>query len=239
MRLSLAALFCLLFSAAASAESSAPADNPYASNYVSRLSPPAAAGEPRIYRGVDKEADYQRLLEEGYDLLGYSSFEAADVAPELLTEQARMLHADLALIYTQRMGRVPASVRLDQAKAAARPSKDGAVPVSGEQPKFYEYYAAYWTKLPPPLLGVHVKREEGLAQDARGVQVIAVIQDSPAAMAGIRRGDSLLRLGDEDLRESEALVRAAQRYAGQRVLAVVERDGAELTSTVELNARRP
>lgn len=243
MRLPLVALFCLLFSATASGETDTPSDNPYASNYVSRMPAPAAQGEagPRIFRGTDKDADYLRLLEQGYDLLGYSSFEAGDVAPERLVEQASALHADLALVYTQRIGRVPASVKLDQAKAAARPLKGGAAPpatVSGEQPKFYEYYAAYWTKLPAPLLGVHVRRDGKLAKDARGLEVIAVIGDSPAAMAGLRRGDTLLQLGDVDLREPEALVEAARRYAGQRVAAVLDRDGSAVTAMVQLNARR-
>lgn len=240
MRLPLVALLCLLVSATASGETNAPSDNPYASNYMSRMPGPPAQGEasPRILRGTDKEADYQRLLEQGYDLLGYSSFEAGEVAPERLVEQAGALRADLALVYTQRIGRVPASVKLDQVKAAAR---EGAVPAAaapGEQAKFYEYYAAFWTKLPAPLLGVHVRRDGELAMDARGLEVIAVIGDSPAAMAGLRRGDTLLQLGDVDLREPEALIEAARRYAGQRVAAVLDRDGSTVTAMVQLNARR-
>lgn len=246
MRLSLiVSLFALLAACAgAGPTQSVVSDNPYSKGYVSRLPIPAAKGDaaPRVYRGTDKDADYQRLLEQGYDLIGYSSFEAGDVDPQRLNEQVRALHADLTLVYTKRMANVPASVRMDQAKTAAKAaSKDSAkstVKLSGAQPAFYEYYAAYWVKLPAPLLGVHVQRDARLPQDAPGLGVIAVIQGSPAAAADIRKGDTLLRLGDVALRQPQAMLEAARRYAGQRVEVVLDRGGAALTQSVQLNAPR-
>jgi S1-C subfamily serine protease len=71
-----------------------------------------------------------------------------------------------------------------------------------------------------------------------GLDVIAVIQGSPAAAADIRKGDTLLRLGDVELRQPQVMLQAAQRYAGQRVEVVLDRGGEALTQTVQLNAPR-
>jgi hypothetical protein len=162
MRLTIMLPLCVLLAACAGAGTTQPetaaaqgvaTDNPYHKSYVSRLPIPAAPRDatPRVQRGTDKGADYQRLLEQGYDLLGYSAFEAGDVDPQRLNEQAQAVHADLALVYTRRLANVPASVRMDQAKAAAslatKDASKSTVKLSGAQPAFYEYYAAYWRRM--------------------------------------------------------------------------------------------
>ena len=219
-----------------------PALNPYTKNYKTRMASPKASltGEPKIFRGQDRVADYQTLLEDGYDLLGYSSFEAADVPPEKLTEQAQKVNADLALVYTARSGETPASVKLDQArdklnKPGDEANEEAAKPAND---KFYNYFASFWTRLPTPLLGVHVKQGQEEGVPAKGLEVIAVIKGSPAAAAGLQKGDTLLRLGETQLDKPELLSQAAQRYAGQKADVVFIRMGAEQHQTVTLNARQ-
>ena len=188
-----------------------PDSNPYAGTYVSRQpAPPGQAAAAQIYLGKDKLADYQRMLEDGYDLLGYSSFEAGDVAPELLTQHARQVRADVALVYTE-------GVQRPQAKGAR-----------------YKYFASYWTRLPPPLFGVHVQRDTQADEGVGGLEVLAVIKDSPAARAGLRQGDILLRMGEVQLMRPEQLAETARRYAGQAVDVDWKRDGAPMRHTLTL-----
>lgn len=217
-----------------------PALNPYTKNYKTRMASPKAslAGEPQVFRGQDRVADYQTLLEDGYDLLGYSSFEAADVPPEKLTEQARKINADLALVYTARSGETPASVKLDQARDKLNKPDNEAQEEAAKSAdnKFYNYFASFWTKLPTPLLGVHVKQVQEEGVPAQGLEVIAVIKGSPAAAAGLQKGDTLLRLGEMQLDKPELLSQAAQRYAGQKTDVVFVRMGAEQHQMVTLNA---
>ena len=77
---------------------------------------------------------------------------------------------------------------------------------------------------------------EGLPE--QGVEIIAVIKGSPAASAGLQKGDTLLRLGDVELSKPELLPQAAQRYAGQSVELVYSRIGQEQRQSVTLNSRQ-
>lgn len=207
-------------------------DNPYTQSFTSRnrasigLQP--EAGAPKMYRGVLETADYQRMLENGYDMLGYSRFEANTVAPELAVDQARALKADVVLVYSKTIGNVPASVQIQQMRDRARQkvqadkaSKDkavGEVIAQAEDQQRFAYLATYWAKLAPPLIGVHITSL--LEQDRKnevGLNVLAVVKKSPADKAAIAHGDVLLKIGDVDLNKPELLSKAAQRYAGQTV----------------------
>lgn len=218
-----------------------PQENPFAKAFVKRNLPALALQHdptgPKVYRGEDQVSDYQRMLENGYDMMGYSEFMAGeDVQPALLEQHAKEINADLALVYTRLSGEVPASVQIQQMRERAKSDKqsDAAQP---ESQASYNYYASYWAKLAPPLLGVHVM---GPAEDREtdGLKVIAVINESPADKAGLRDGDVLKRLGDVTLRSPGALTQAAQRYAGQTVNVYLQRGQNNATIPVELNRLR-
>lgn len=225
---------------AANAES----DNYYTRGYVSKNTPtvalqPDPAG-PKLYRGNVKEEDYQRMLRNGYELLGYSNFEAADVSPDQALEHARKIHADLVLVYSSLSGSVPLSVKMQQLREKALHGKkqaDGSTAVEVQKPgqqNRYSYFASYWVKLAPPIIGVHVKGP-GVNEETPGLEVVAVIKDSPAAQANIAEGDVLTRIGEIELNKPEALGRAAQRYAGKTVEVALKHDGSDSTTSMTLN----
>lgn len=233
--------------APATATDNPAAENLYTKSYVSRNNPavplqPDPAG-PKVYLGSEKDKDYQRMLEDGFDMLGYSSFEAAeDVSPDQLTEQARKVKADLVLVYTKLTGNVPASVKIQQMREQARKAEktqdanNRGVELP-EEHALYSYFASYWVKLAPPLIGVHVTSSD--QDDAvTGLKVFAVIKDSPAAKVALREGDILTRIGDVELTRPETLSQAAQRYAGQTVEIAWQRNGDANKAAITLN-RRP
>lgn len=216
------------------AQADAEQTNPYEKYYTQLLPTPAHTPEPQVFRGQDRDADRQKLLEDGYDLLGYSAFEAGDVPPQMLTEQAAKVHADLVLVYTRRNGTLTTTLPKE-----ARPDTDGepkAAPGRLVRPRVaqYEYVASYWTKLPPPVLGLHVQNP-GKEVPRGGLPVVAVIKDSPAASAEIRPGDFLKRIGDTELGNVDTLKQATRRYAGKEVEIVFERASETLSRTVVLN----
>ena len=222
------------------AAQAAVAENPFAKSFIRRELPavalqPEAAG-PKVYRGEDQVNDYQRMLENGYDMLGYSEFLAgADIPPALLEQHAGQVHADVALVYTRLAGEVPASVQVQQLREQAKKGESPDI-AEAESKDTYNYFASYWAKLRPPLLGVHVA---GPADDGEsdGLRVIAVIHDSPAEKAGILEDDVLKRLGEVALKSPSALSQAAQRYPGQKADMDVQRGQSELHIPVQLNPR--
>ena len=219
-------------------------ENPYAKSFVSRDRPSIAlqpdSSGPKLYRGANQVDDYKRMLENGFDMIGYSSFQGLDVSPEKATEQARDIKADMVLVYAERKGGTPASVQIDQARQKAKDkdtATDKADGASAKDQKLYEYFASYWVKLAPPLIGVHV---EANAQDENrfGLRVIAVVKDSPAAKAGITDEDVLTRIGEFALDKPEALTKAAQHYAGQTVDVTYKRGESEASTSMTLNSRK-
>ncbi|HEY8086109.1 MAG TPA: PDZ domain-containing protein [Methylophilaceae bacterium] len=232
---------------AASSDASG-AENPYAKNYVARSGVKGSTkqDEPKVFRGTDKDADYQRLLEDGFDMLGSSSFQDTVVPVQQLVEQERKVGADMALVYSSTLTRVPDALKMQQAKADAEKKRDAEeqtnidkdapgmerVPVS--QP-FYDYYATYWVKLAPPLLGLHVQDHQ-TDTDKPGLPIVAVIKGSPAAAADLRRGDVVLKIGDADAKSGDVLVQAVRNNAGKSIDITVLREDLLIQKTVQLNA---
>jgi serine protease Do len=75
------------------------------------------------------------------------------------------------------------------------------------------------------------------APGAKGVLVIEVFEDRPAARAGIKAGDVITRVGDTAVDDIEALHRTLRDRDG-RVTVTVMRRGVRRTVTVELEAEK-
>ena len=236
-------LLLLLASMTANVQAEEPdSTNPYTKSYVSRGLPsialqPDATGA-KIYRSDDKEADYLRMLGEGYDMIGESSFEAGDVAPDMVKEQAAKVKADLVMVYTKLKASTPASVQIQKLRDRARQAKKDPSAVMDDEAddqQIYAYNATYWVRLAPPLIGVHVKQ----AKDQKeGLTIMAVVKNSPAAEAGLQADDVLTRIGEIELTKPEALSQAAKRYAGQAVEIRFLHEDQPVITTLKVNSRK-
>ena len=96
-----------------------------------------------------------------------------------------------------------------------------------------------------PYLGVQsatvtppVQAQFGLSSSSSGALVVAVSPDSPAAGAGVRSGDVVIRLDGTPVVTSEDLAAAIGRHrTGETVGVVLVRGGSPQTVTVRLTAR--
>ena len=72
---------------------------------------------------------------------------------------------------------------------------------------------------------------------AEGVLIASVFPDTPAARGGMKEGDVLIRLGGKSIGSSSLVMRLAALGAGERVLAVVVRDGKRVDLDLTLGER--
>ncbi len=91
---------------------------------------------------------------------------------------------------------------------------------------------------PRVFLGITVEPPAG-AQPQAGVVVHEVTPDSPAAQAGLKPGDVITNVGDQDVRDFEALLALlAKHKAGDKLAFHVRRGGQDQQVTVTLAARQ-
>lgn len=185
--------------------------------------------EPKIYAGTDKVDDRRRMEERGYELIGYSDFKAGNVAPELVLPQAKKVHAELVLVYSERSDKVSASAKIQQLREAKKTGQD---PV--EAGASYAYFASYWAKIVKPSIGVHVKIPEK-EDDSEGLLVLVVLDGSAAEKAGLIKDDYLISIGEVQLLKAEDLTKAVSQYAGQVVDVVFVRNRMRQESKMALN----
>ncbi|MBX9676730.1 MAG: PDZ domain-containing protein [Methylotenera sp.] len=225
------------------------AENWYEKNYKSQnsgdLKSMQATPDTKMYVSNHKEDDDISMLENGYDMMGSSGFTAGDVSAEQALQHAKTLKADTVLVYSKYGSAKTATSKIEMIKEAAKLGKELTEKDLEREPTNYKYYASYWAKLPAPLLGVHViklaKKESEDAEKATeldGLKVIAVIKDSPAAKAGIVRGDTLLKLAGNSLNKPEELSMVVRKHQGQEVAVEYERNGEKSMAMAQINARK-
>jgi hypothetical protein len=227
--------------------------NPYTKNYKEQNTNNLKSLNPnpdtKLLVSNHKDDDNISMLESGYDMIGSSGFSATEASPDLALQQGRSVKADTVLIYKKYESAKTASSQLQLIKEAAKKGEDIDPNDLVEEPTQHYFYASYWAKLPTPLLGVHVIKlkkstdettGEGAAevQALPGLKVIAVIKESPAAKAGIVRGDSVMKIGDMVLTDANDLFAAVKKYAGQTVAVQLERNGVPASISVAINSRK-
>lgn len=225
--------------------------NPYAKNYKeqnsNQLKSLAANPDTKMFVSNHKEDDNISMLESGYDMMGSSGFEAGDVPADLALQHGKSIKADTVLVYSKYGSAKTADSKMQAIKDALKKKGEVTEKDLTAEPTVYQYYASYWAKLPMPLLGVHIiklkqksaaESEEVAAPEQKGLKIIAVIKDSPAAKATITKGDVLLKIGEMDLVKPDDLFAAVKRYAGQTVPVELQRGDEDVKTTVALNSRK-
>ncbi len=225
--------------------------NLYAKNYKEQnnghLKSQSANPDTKMFVSNHKDEDNISMLERGYDMMGSSGFDATDVPADLALQHGKAVKADTVLVYSKYGSAKTGAGKMELIKEAAKNGGEIDAKDLAEEPTKYAYYASYWAKLPMPLFGVHIIKlikasdnEQERAKNAavKGLKIIAVIKESPAAAANIVKGDTLLKIGEVDLVNPDDLFAAVKRYAGQTVPVELERGGEDMKVSVALNSRK-
>ena len=244
MFISLLAIGSILF--AANIYAAGGTANLYEKNYKAQnqgnLKSQSPNPETKMYVSNHKEEDNIAMMEDGYDMMGTSGFEAGNVPADFALQHGKNIKADTVLVYSKYGSAKTPDSKMQLIKEAMKSKGEVTAKDLAEEEEKYHYYASYWAKLPTPLMGVHVIKliqvtDNGPKPEA-GLKAIAVIKESPAAKAGMQKGDVVLKLGDVKMNKSDDLFAAVKRYAGQTVPVEFERNGEIVTTTVALNARQ-
>ncbi len=224
-------------------------DNPYSTSYQvqnqGNLHSLQNNPEPTLLSGTRREEDKIKMLEDGYDLMGFSSFEAGEIDATQALDHGRNIQADRILVYMKKAGGASPSSRMEVIKEAVKKGQTLTEKDVAAAPANYRYYATYWAKLPRPLLGIHVIKlvpqksdpaddKQSMPAASQGVRVIAVIHDSAAEKGGVQRGDQLLSINREKVEDVAKLSSLVRKYSGKSIKLQLEREGEPLTLDVQL-----
>ena len=216
---------------------------------------------PKAYAGNDIEADRQTMLQNGYTMVGYSHFNAANATETQMLGQAKKVSAEIVVYYSEYTntvsGSVPLTLPTTQTSTTnmqgtaygsggwATMSGTAITTTTGSQTTYipystnrYDFSATYWVKLRPMALGVHF---EDLTPETRkrigsnkGVFITTVINDSPAFMADFFPGDIVKSLNGRDVVNQQDFTTRIGAVAGQKVEIQLLRDDGLITKTVQL-----
>lgn len=202
-------------------------ENLYAKNYkaqnASGLTSSETNPDTKMYVSNHKEDDNISMLESGYDMMGSSGFEGGDVSADQALAHGQAIKADVVLVYSKYGAAKSAGSKMEMIREAVKAGRELTEKDMAEEPTVYKYYASYWAKLPSPTLGVHVIKLVPKTNDPRakteipGLQLLAVIKESPAAKAGLTRGDRLIKINNTTLEKPEDLTTAVRQLKRQTV----------------------
>jgi len=219
--------------------------------------------DPKIFQGSNPDSDLVRLMEDGYSLVGYSSWNGGTIGNGGAIKRAKEIHASVIVIYSKYRGTLEGSIPLVLPNTqTSTTSMNGTVFGSGGNSSFFgtattttsgsstinipysqqrfDYFVSYWIKLKSPILGTILRplspELRAKIQSNKGALVIGVVKGSPAFEADIVPGDILKSIGDVDIIEVADYRRALGKYAGQIAVITVFRGGGDVTKNIQLNA---
>jgi len=182
----------------------------------------------KIMRGWAQKTDKFKMLEDGYDLMGHSNFTGPYTSPNLALQHAKSIKADMVLLYDRQINDSSRATIIKKAREKAR--KANRVTETGNLTEIeindddlvdenvkYEINATYWVKLPKPTFGAHFIRLNSDVESIKGVQIIAVVKGSAAAIAGILKNDSITSIANQSVNNPEDLIGAIKKNKGKLI----------------------
>lgn len=231
--------------------------NPYSQFYTGRaeniLDNPKVIipmDAPTLKRGFDAEADMTNMLENGYALIGYSSFNAGYANENGALEQAKKVHADTVIVYTEYSHKLSGSMPITAPTYHSGTIYDSGgfasysgtsytttyVPYNVER---YDYFATYWVKMKPPSLGIYF---DDLTDELRkkvgsnkGIYITVVVKGSPAFNADLLSGDIIRKLNDTEVIDMAHFSKLGAENKEQQIKLEVFRDGKTIIKQIQLN----
>jgi hypothetical protein len=218
---------------------------------------------PQLFSGSNQLDDEIIMLEKGYSLIGYSSFNAANGSDAQAILQAKKVHAHVVIVYRNytntRSGSLPMTTPNNRTTTSSYSGNvygyggsasyygSGTSTTYGSQTTYipysvdrYDYLATYWVKTDTSKLSLGVRwgdltdEQKQAIGSNKGVDIIAVIKGTPAYYEDIIRGDVLKKINGDEIYDIKDASEKIGKYKGQKVEITLIRKGKEIIKTVQL-----
>jgi hypothetical protein len=201
----------------------------------------------------DLQEHTQKLLEQGFVPMGQSQFYGTgeSIGPEQVQVEARKIGAHAVLIYSTYRDTITVS-SLPPLPDASTVFANGTLTAPGtlapgvpaENQTYTElrsnftalYFIKTWLQTGIYTMPITDAERRQLAS-GRGVKVKAVVQDSPAAAAGLQEGDFLVAVDGTSISGVADWKAAIKQHAGEDLALDLVRDGQSLSITIRDNTK--
>ena len=205
--------------------------NPYADTFIrtsgpdikSDGTPPLSNSDITVINSKDTREDMVDVYENGYEMIGYSSFNTVDLSERYVREQALNVGATL-VIYSKKF--------VSQDSELEPVFFNGfcyggyySVNCTGADWQYvlksrYDYLATFWIKTKLSGLGILI---QDISQDKRkelginyGVEIQAIRKDSEARN-DLALGDVIIKIGENDIKNKEDYKKVTDENKGKKI----------------------
>lgn len=173
-------------------------------------------GEPRLVSGSLLDKDIETMQEEGFYLLGYSSFNGPIQDSRDALDFAKTIRAEVVIVYSTYRNSVTSALPVSTPTTHTSYTYPyGTTTTYGTQTSYvpytverYDQSATYWVSGKPSIFGLIVKdlsdEKKQEIESNRGVEVDVVIKGSPAFNSDFLKGDVIKSLNGSEIPDMSA-----------------------------------
>ena len=194
-------------------------------------------------------------MSDGYILLGYARFNAANLNNYQIVDQAKKVGAAIVMvsskytgtnigsipITTYNPGQTSTSIITGDVNGTVTTTSSGTsqtqyVPYSVNR---YDYLVTFWAKTKPPAMGIFFDdlplsiRQE--LERNKGLLITTVVKDSPAYNANVIPGDVAIEMNGIELTSKQQFLSLIMQNTGQKVVLKIIRKGQVKEIELQLN----
>ncbi len=221
-------------------------------------------GEPQIFSGKNIEEDSRAMMENGFVMIGSSSFNSGAVNESQAIQQAKKVKASVIIVYSEYTNTVTGTMPYTTYNPSQTITSydSGSVYGAGGSAYYsgtstytvpggsstqhipysvnrYDYGASYWVKIKKLNFGVNcIELPNEVRQKLErntGGYINVVMKNTPAFNANFFSGDVLIRMNQRDINNCQDFMNAVKEYSGQKVVIEIIRKKQIKTISVQLN----
>lgn len=216
--------------------------------------------QPKVKRGNNALDDAKKMRMNGFVLLGESSFNAGSVNDNLARQQARIINAEVVLLYSQHTETLSGSTPLTLPDIQTSSSSGSAygsggytnlygsssTTTYGTQTTYipyhvrrYSYKATFWARPKGFSLGIHVQdltdEQRRKIESNKGAVISVVVKGTPAFQNDFFNGDIIKNVNGEEIVDAQHCQQCLRETEDKKLTITILRGSNTITKTIKLD----